>query len=234
MLLSIVLPAYNEADRIARGLTRLSHYLATVSWEYEVLVVDDGSTDDTARRVEQHPLAVRLLRLGTNQGKGAAVRTGALAASGEFLLVTDVDLSTPIETLDTFLEEITDADIVIGSRSIRGAQVVRPQQLVKIALGRFGNLLIRLFAVPQFKDTQNGFKLFRLSSTRRLFELQRRTRWGYDFEILFLAQKRRLRVKELPVVWRNDERSKVGGMDYLQTLTELFLLRFDQLRGKYS
>lgn len=233
MHVSILLPVFNEAERLPRALDRLQSYLQTVSWDYEVLVVDDGSRDDTAALAAQHPFGVRILHHEKNRGKGAAVQTGALAAQGEYLCITDVDLSTPIETLDRFLVEITDTDIVIGSRSVRGAQVVRPQALHKVLFGRFGNLLIRLFAVPGIADTQNGFKLFRMATTRQLFQRQRHARWGFDFELLYLARKRKLRMKEVPIFWRNDERSKVQGIDYLKTLLELFTLRLDDLRGKY-
>jgi glycosyltransferase involved in cell wall biosynthesis len=235
MDISIVLPAYNEAERITESLDGIAAYLARCPWKTEVIVVDDGSADDTAARIRAHALAVKLISFEKNRGKGAAVRAGALAAQGEFILMEDVDLSTPIETLDRFMREIERdaADIVIGSRSVKGAQVVKPQAPLKVALGRMGNLLIRLLAVPNVHDTQNGFKLFRAATTRTLFAMQRHDRWGFDFELLFLARKAGLRVIELPIVWRNDERSTVRGIDYLKTLTELATLRLDDWRGKY-
>ncbi|MFA6512059.1 MAG: dolichyl-phosphate beta-glucosyltransferase [Patescibacteria group bacterium] len=234
MLVSIILPAYNESGRITDALNRLQAYLKTVQWTYEVFLVDDGSSDDTVALTEAHALTVKVLRHEQNKGKGAAVKTGACAAKGDFICITDVDLSTPIETLDLFLKEIHERDIVIGSRSVRGAQVVKPQSLHKVMLGRFGNVLIRLFATPHIADTQNGFKLFRTATTRILFEQQRHDRWGFDFELLFLARRKKLRVKEVPIFWRNDDRSKVRSSDYLKTLFELFTLRLDTLRGRYQ
>lgn len=234
MKISFVFPAYNEAERIVRGLDGLAAYLKTTTWEHEVLVVDDGSTDETIELARTHPLHPTVLPHTKNLGKGAAVQTGALAATGDFILMLDVDLSTPVETLDHLLSFTGSADIVIGSRSIRGAQVITPQHLHKVVLGKLGNLAIRLFAVPQIHDTQNGFKLFNRERTKKIFQMQRHTRWGFDFELLYLARKEGLTVMEVPIVWRNDERSKVRGGDYLRTLLELATLRFDDFRGYYS
>lgn len=233
MELSIVIPAYNEAERLPATLKTMAAYLATRGQSYEVIVVDDGSTDTTAAIASASTLSVRVIRHPRNLGKGAAVRTGMVAAQGEWRYLCDADLSTPIDELQKFWNRRHEADIVIGSRRTVGANVGRHQAAWKELLGRMGNVLIQLMAAPGIHDTQCGFKLFHWR-TNVLFEQQRLERWGYDFEILFLARLAHFRVLEMPVRWVNDARSKVRGSAYLTTLLDLFRIHYYRWRGYYT
>jgi len=232
MELSIVIPAYNEAQRLPATLKKIAAYLATQSRQWELIVVDDGSGDQTGQVATSGPLPVRVIRQERNLGKGAAVRTGMLAARGEWRLLCDADMSTPIEELDRLWAATDRADIVIGSRRASGAQVAKSQAWWKVWLGRGGNLLIQLLLLPGLKDTQCGFKLFN-QRTSRIFEQQRHHRWGYDFELLFLARQAGWRIAEVPVIWYNDNQSKVKPTDYITTLAEIIQIRWQWWRGLY-
>lgn len=232
MDLSIVIPAYNEAVRLPDTLARIKAYLATKPWSTEIIVVDDGSDDETANLVRAFEPSIRLIQHPHNMGKGAAVRTGMLATQGHWALLTDADLSTPIEELDHFWSTRDQAEILIGSRRIKGAQVDQAQAKWKVLLGQLGNLMIQVTLVPGLKDTQCGFKLF-THRTRRLFELQQLNRFGYDFELLFLARRLHFRVLELPVRWVNNPLTKVKPIDYLTTLLDIARIRWHAWRGHY-
>lgn len=231
MDLSIVIPAYNEKQRLPQTLHRLADYLRTQPWQTEIIVVDDGSTDGTAELAADFR-DIRIIRR-PHQGKGAAVRTGMLAASGRWRLLCDADLSTPIEDI-TKLDQYRDAaDIIIGSRRAAGADVTKNQVAWKVWLGQMGNWVIQLLAVPGIKDTQCGFKLFH-EKTASLFQLQRLDGFGYDFELLYLARRAKWRIQEVAVTWRNDDRSRVKPVDYLRTLGELLMIHLNAIRGYYS
>lgn len=232
MDLSIVIPAYNEAERLPVSLRTITEFLQQRDWSVEVIVIDDGSTDDTATLATSGGVPVRLIRHERNRGKGAAVRTGMIAAAGEWRYLCDADLSTPITELDHFWSRRHDAELVIGSRRVAGANVERHQARWKEILGSLGNTLIQLLAAPGIRDTQCGFKLFH-HRTAILFQQQRLERWGYDFEILFLARMAGFRILELPVRWVNDVRSKVRGRDYIITLLDLVRIHYYRLRGFY-
>ncbi len=231
MDLSIIIPAYNEAERLPQSLLNILEFVEQKHPAAEVIVVDDGSTDTTADIVRSHP-AVRLIQHPTNLGKGAAVRTGMLAAQGDWRYLCDADLSTPITELDHLLSFADQADIIIGSRRVSGAHIERAQAGWKVLLGQAGNLMIQLLAAPGIQDTQCGFKLFH-QRTKRIFELQLTNRFGYDFELLYLARRLGFRIKEVAVTWRNDDRSKVRFVDYPITLMELLSLHINRWRGKY-
>jgi dolichyl-phosphate beta-glucosyltransferase len=233
MTLSIIIPAYNEVDRLPRTLVAIRDFFSGQAEFPEVLVVDDGSVDGTAAAARAALPTVRVIEHGRNMGKGAAVRTGMLAARGDQRYLCDADLSTPIDEVSRFLTAAQAADIVIGSRRAAGANVTRAQAGWKVLLGQTGNLLIRLLVAPGILDSQCGFKLF-AKHTMPIFEVQRIRRWGYDFELLFLARKFGFKVTELPVTWANDERSKVRPSDYLVTLAELLMIRLNDLLGRYA
>jgi glycosyltransferase involved in cell wall biosynthesis len=235
---SIVIPAYNETARIEHALSSVSGCIRSRGWDAEVLVVDDGSTDDTAALVESwaqgHP-EVRLIRNGRNQGKGYSVRNGMLRAAGEVVMFTDADLSSPIEEAERLFAAIADgADVAIGSRWLIGRRIVHKQPLYRRVFGRCFNALTRTIMRLPFADTQCGFKAFRREAAQQVFGLQRIKRWGFDPEILFIAMKRGMRIAEVPVTWGHDERSRISYLrDGMQMLLELVYVRWSALRGYY-
>lgn len=233
MTLSIIIPAYNEAERLPSALRAIKAYAASQSHQLEVIVVDDGSTDTTAEVVRQSPFPARLIQQPRNMGKGAAVRTGMLAATGEWRYSCDADLSTPIDELDHLLTFIDRADVIIGSRRMPGAQVLKAQRWWKVWMGQLGNVAIQALAVRGIHDTQCGFKLFH-RRTMPVFTLQRTNRFGYDFEVLYLVRRGGWRLLEVPVRWTNDARSTVTGRDYFITLGELLKLQWYRWRGLYN
>lgn len=235
MKLSVIIPAYNEEQVIIATTTEVASYSHSLfGVEAEILVVDDGSTDTTVQKVLSLP-GVRLIQHQTNQGKGAAVRTGALAASGDYVLFMDADNSTKINELPAFLTAAeSGADVVIASRALASSAIIVSQNWVKQLLGKLGNTIIQVAAVPGIHDTQCGFKLFRRSSTRVLFEQQSINRWAFDIELLAMARWRGLKIVELPVRWENNFNSKVKPVDYFTTLMAVFGVQLNKLLGKYK
>ncbi len=231
MDLSIIIPAYNEAARLPKTLQSILDYFRSDQRSVEIIVVDDGSNDTTAEITRSFP-GIRLIQHPKNLGKGAAVRTGMLAASGEWRYLCDADLSSPINELDHLLTFADRADVMIGSRRVPGAQVEIYQPTWKVWLGQIGNALIQLLIVPGIRDSQCGFKLFH-RRTMQIFQWQRNNRFGYDFEDLYLARRLGWRMIEVPVVWRNDQRTTVRLIDYPITLLELFKIHLNRLRGLY-
>ncbi|MGH9585908.1 MAG: dolichyl-phosphate beta-glucosyltransferase [Acidobacteriaceae bacterium] len=235
---SIVIPAYNEQARIGATLTEVVRAITSHSWSAEVIIVDDGSTDSTVQIVEavaaQHPY-VFLLRNGTNRGKGYSVRSGMLHASGDIVMFTDADLSSPIEEANLLFSAIRDgADAAIGSRWLAQSRQTIRQPLYRRFFGRCFNLVTRMIMRLPFADTQCGFKAFTRSAAQTIFQLQRIERWGFDPEILFIALKRDFTVREVPVSWAHDQRTRISYLrDGLQMLSELLLIRWNSLTGVY-
>lgn len=233
MRLSIIIPAYNEAQRLPATLSAIFSWLGRQSFQVEVIVVDDGSRDGTAEYVRQSGYKIRLIQQPKNLGKGAAIRTGMLAATGEWRYTCDADLSTPIDELDHLLTLTDRADVIIGSRRMPGSNVTKSQVWWKVRLGQLGNLAIQTLAVRGIHDTQCGFKLFH-HRTMPVFTLQRTNRFGYDFEVLYLVRRGGWSILEVPVRWANDPRSTVTGRDYFITLGELLKLQWNRARGYYQ
>jgi dolichyl-phosphate beta-glucosyltransferase len=238
--LSIVIPAYNEAKRLPGTLSDVLQYLTKRDYSSEVLVVDDGSTDSTAKLVaDWHTPAVPLRLVqhpdGRNHGKGAAVRRGMLVARGRRRLFMDADSSTSCHHLDTFLPYLEQGfDIVIGSRDVAGAVIPVRQPWYKVLAGDAGNLFIRAIAVPGIHDTQAGFKLFSERAVTDIFARLTLDRWGFDVEILAVARHLGYRVKELPITWRNDPESKVRLSSYFDVLWEVWKVRRNLRSGVYG
>ncbi|MEW6336490.1 MAG: dolichyl-phosphate beta-glucosyltransferase [Acidobacteriota bacterium] len=212
-LLSIVIPAYNEARRLPATLRRIHEFSAARSdlQPVEVLVVDDGSRDDTAASAEAsaapNGVDVRVLRLGENRGKGAAVRTGMAASRGAWVLISDADLASPIEDLDVLFA--SGAPFVVGSRALRRELIARRQPLPRDLLGRMYNLWLRVLGLTSMADTQCGFKLVEGNLARRLAARQRLDGFAFDVELLARAEREGVRVVEVPVRWRHVEESRV-------------------------
>lgn len=230
-MLSVVIPCFNEEGRLGRTLERIRDHLDRGHAHYEIIVVDDGSTDRTREVALTFP-PVRITPIRSNRGKGFSVREGMLLARGDLILMTDADLSTPIEELDRFLRLIQTADIVIGSRALPGAEV--NTVWYRKLLGRLSHLMIAAVTVRGIRDTQCGFKLFRREVARRIFSEQTLERFGFDFEVLFLAQRDGFRIHEEPVRWVNDPFTKVRWQDYPRTLGELLRVGWNRLRGTYG
>ena len=236
--LSIVVPAYNEQARIGATLRKIQCYAAAQPFGVEVIVVDDGSTDETTELAARSP-GVRILRVVPNRGKGHAVRHGALAAAGKFLLFTDADLSAPIEEADRLFAalESSGADAAIGSRALRRELIGVRQPILRDYSGRCYNLLVQLFTGLRIHDTQCGFKLFRMEAalTRRAFELQRVEGFGFDPELLFLIERLGGKIVEVPVRWNHSPASKVRfPRDPIRMFADLISLRVRAIGNKYS
>lgn len=209
-LLSIVVPAYNEERRLGATLGRLLGWAEEAGRAVEVVVADDGSTDATAEVARRAGDArVRVLRLEANRGKGAALRAGVAASRGELVLVSDADLSTPIEEVERLERELAGADVAIGSRAVGGARITERQPFWREWSGRAFNAILRLLAVSGFRDTQCGFKLLRGDVARELFARLTIDRYAFDVELLWLAGRLGYRVREVGVEWRNDRSSRV-------------------------
>jgi len=235
--LSIVIPAYNEEMRITQTLNTVMDYVRGRDYSWEIVVADDGSQDGTAALVEaaarENP-EIRLVRLG-HGGKGWAVKNGMLQAQGQYRFLADADLSMPIEHLEKFLPpNLTDFDIAIGSREALGARRF-DEPAGRHIMGRAFNGMVQLLAVRGFTDTQCGFKCFKARVVETLFPLQRARGFGFDVEILFLAQKLGMSIKEVPIDWYYYEGSKVKPLrDSFLMLNDLLSVRWNSLRGKYG
>lgn len=236
---SIVLPAYNENARIAGTLERILVHATQRGWKVEVIVVNDGSSDDTARIVRHFAVehsVVRLLENPGNRGKGYSVRNGMLRAQGEILLFSDADLSSPIEEADKLFAAIANgADIAIGSRWVDPRLQIRRQPLLRRVLGRIFNVALRVILGLQFKDSQCGFKAFTRRSAQAIFPLQKIERWGFDPELLYLAKKFGFTVREVPVAWAHREGTRIHPLrDGIRMFGELLRIRWYALKGNYA
>ncbi len=234
---SIVIPAFNEAHRIGDSIRKVSQFIEASNLAMELIVVDDGSSDETAAIVRQMQIpGLRLLRNGENHGKGYSVCQGALAATGTYVLFTDADLSAPIEELTRLLDvAINDnADIVVGSRAIDRSFIQRRQSRARELGGILYNRFVRLALGLDIHDTQCGFKLFHRERTRPIFERQTRQGFGFDPELLFLARQRGLKILEIPVKWSHVEGSKVKLLrDGLRMIADVIRIRWNGWSGRY-
>ena len=236
LYLSVIIPAFNESERIVSTLNSVAAYLEAQDYTSEILVVDDGSADDTASLVSRAAReldGISLLRR-EHFGKGWAVRAGMLEARGKYRFMCDADLAMPIEWLDRFLKKMDQGvDIVIGSREIVGARRY-DEPYYRHLRGRIFNWVVRAVAVRGFQDTQCGFKCFREDAATQLFSRQRSRGMGFDVEILYLAAKMDYPVVEMPVEWRHQPGSKVRpGVDSLDMLKDTLLVRIRDIFGKY-
>jgi glycosyltransferase involved in cell wall biosynthesis len=237
--LSIVIPAYNEGARIEDALQRVTSCIAEQGWDAEVLVVDDGSKDNTAAIVQRwmldHP-RLHLIQNPGNRGKGYSVRNCLLQAAGDIVMFTDADLSAPMEEAERLFAALADgADVAIGSRWLdRGRQTIH-QPLYRQFFGRCFNWITRTVMGLPFKDTQCGFKAFKRSAAQVIFRLQTIERWGFDPEILFIARKLKYVIREVPVTWGHDERSRISYLkDGMKMLEEMAMIRTNSLVGRYD
>jgi dolichyl-phosphate beta-glucosyltransferase len=236
---SIVIPAYNERARIGATLERVLAYVEQQGWAAEIIVVNDGSRDDTVKVVRSYAekdSRLRLLENPGNRGKGYSVRNGMLHATGEVLLFSDADLSSPVEEAPKLIEAIrAGADVAIGSRWLRSELQTQRQSVRRQLMGRVFNLVPRLVLGLSFKDTQCGFKAFTRRAALEIFPRQRIERWGFDPELLFLARKLGYRVIEVPVAWGHSEGTRINPVrDGAKMVWEVFKIRWNALTGKYE
>jgi dolichyl-phosphate beta-glucosyltransferase len=237
--LSVVVPAFNEARRLPATLASVTAYLDGRGQPYELIVVDDGSRDATAEVATRtlSPLGERgqLLRLPVNRGKGAAVRAGVEASRGERVLVTDADLSTPIEELPALESACAaGADVAIGSRALDRSLITRRQPLLREWSGRLFNLVVQLLALPGIRDSQCGFKLFRSETAHDVFRRARSDGFGFDVEVLAVAKHLGYRIAEVPVRWRNDDDSRLSLARGAAAFVDPLRVRLGLWLGRYG
>jgi dolichyl-phosphate beta-glucosyltransferase len=236
---SIVIPAYNESARLGASLEKVLAYVQAQGWDAEVIVVNDGSRDDTAEIVRRYAATdpmVRLLENPGNRGKGYSVRNGMLHAQGRIILFSDADLSSPIEEAPKLLHALeAGADIAIGSRWLQAETQTQRQPLHRQLFGRVFNLLLRMSLGLQFADTQCGFKAFKRAAAQAIFPLQKIERWGFDPEILFLARKLGFKVEEVAVAWGHSGGTRINPVvDGARMFQEMLRVRWYSVTGEYG
>ena len=230
-MLSVVVPCYNEEQRLPRTIEKIEGYLDARNMPYELILVDDGSADGTRAVMDAaakaHP-SVRIELLPHNRGKGRALAVGVEAAKGDEILVTDADLSTPIEELDKLEDALGGgAGVAIASRALRGSRVEVSQPFYRVLMGKGFNLIVQAVLLPGIWDTQCGFKLFRADVAHRVFAGLVTDGFGYDPEVLYRARKQGVRIAEVPVVWRNSAPTKVSPLrSSLDMLRHVIRVRF--------
>jgi dolichyl-phosphate beta-glucosyltransferase len=236
---SIVIPAYNESARLGATLEKVLAYVHAQQWDAEVIVVNDGSGDNTAEIVQSFAAKDPILHLVENpgnRGKGYSVRNGMMHAQGKIVLFSDADLSSPIEEAPKLFQALeAGSDIAIGSRWLRAETQTQRQPLHRQLFGRVFNLLLRLTLGLHFADTQCGFKAFKRPAVDAIFPLQKIERWGFDPEILFLARKLKFKVKEVPVAWGHSGDTRIHPLiDGSKMFQEILRVRWYDLTGKYD
>lgn len=234
--LSVVIPMYNEAERITATLDYVTDYLKKQTYSWEVIVVNDGSTDKSTEVVTHgrwpHTALVEYHR---NRGKGYAVNKGMHEARGEYIAMCDADNATPFEQIERLFKAIETCDMAIGSRYVKGSHIVLKQPWQRIVGSRVGNLLVQLMILPGINDTQCGFKLFKRDVAKKIAPLQTVWRWGFDMELLVIGKQLGYKVKEVPVDWYDRTGSKVhSGRAFTSTLEELFKIRRNRSKKIYK
>ncbi len=239
MKLSVVIPAYNEEARITETLLDVGAYLQSSGYEYEIIVVVNGSSDKTYEVVQQlsgskvHNIFAMNLQKG---GKGNAVKQGILErATGDVVMFMDADNATPVSEVEKFLPFFKQGyDVVVGSRYLDPKTVKVAQPLYRIVLSRMSNLLIRALAVPGIKDTQLGFKAFSAKAAKDIFRFVTISRWGFDMEVLTIAEARGYKIKEVAVSWTEHGGGHVPLKAYVESFEDLLKIKFKAIRGDYT
>lgn len=237
--LSVVIPAFNEQDRIGLTLSEVAKYLRERKLRFEIIVVSDGSRDRTPEVVREKAREIpelALVELGENRGKGFAVRAGIEKARGRYILFSDADHSTPIGEFDRFLPLLEEGiSVVIGSRALADSRIEVHQNRVRETMGKSFNLLVQSLVISGLKDTQCGFKAFTREAIQRIIPRQRVERFGFDVEILYLARKFGYSICEIPIHWINSPKSRVRIFrDSFRMIWDLFRIRWFDLRGEYT
>lgn len=234
---TLLIPAYNEEEIIGDTLTESIAYLKKQKYLWEILVVDDGSKDKTAKIVKKFSVrGVRLIKLTKNTGKGGALKEGVLNSRGDFIIFMDADLSVPIENIAKFLKKLNEnRGVVIGSRRVIGSSIKVHQPLIRESMGRVYTFLTRLVTGVNLADFTCGFKGFEGKAGKEIFKRSVINRWSYDAEIMFLAHKLHIKIEEIPVEWINRVDSRVRlGSDVFTSFRDLLMIRLNNLQGVYD
>lgn len=236
--LSIIIPAFNEEKRISATLESIDQYFRDKLYRYEIIVVANRCTDNTVDLVKSFKTRCKnleLIDLGPRGGKGLAVKVGMKAAKGEYLMFMDADNSVPIEEIEKFWPSFNKGyDVVIGSRYINGSRVINPQPWYRYVLGRVANLVVHLILLPNIKDSQCGFKVFKKDAAKFIFGKQETYKWGFDSEILVLAKKYNYSIKEQSITWSHMEGSQLRPIKaILPTIKELIQIKINLITHKY-
>jgi glycosyltransferase involved in cell wall biosynthesis len=238
MYLSVIIPAYNEAERIPKTLLTMDAYLSKVNYPYEILVVNDGSRDNTAEVVLKMAKIVKNLKLvdvKENHGKGSVVKNGMLTAKGDIRLFMDADNSTSVDQVENMLPFFKEGyGVVVGSRAVAGAKLEPPEPLYRQLIGKALNLIVQVILLPGIWDTQCGFKAYTAAAAEEIFGVSKIATWGFDVETLALAKRFGHRVREVPVRWVNDTRSRVKFSGGLQFLRDIAKIRWWLWMGAYK
>ncbi|MCX6811642.1 MAG: glycosyltransferase family 2 protein [Candidatus Berkelbacteria bacterium] len=236
--LSVILPAYDEEARIISSLERRHEYLEKQNYSYEVLIVNDGSTDKTKElvleKIKDWP-RFKLIDNKVNRGKGRVVKQGMLAARGKWRLFMDVDESVTLNEIERLWPYTQDFEIIIGSRYTKGGKVTKNQPLIRRVISRGGNLLIQILVAWGIKDTQCGFKMFSGHAAKEIFPLQTMERWSFDMELVAIAKKHGYKIKEVPVIWEEQAGSRLRAVKTaIRSLRDVFVIWWRKITGKYN
>lgn len=237
MKISFLIPVYNEEKRVSKAITALEKYLKKINFSYEVIFVDDGSTDKTIAKINslKPKFKFRLISYHPNRGKGYAIKRGMLTAVGDYILFFDVDMSTPLTEFDKFIIHLQPGVVLIGNRKGKGAQILKHQPFIREKMGQMFTLLAQFVVAPEVSDFTCGFKCFPASVAKKVFAAAQINRWSYDAEILFLTRQFGFKIQEVPVKWVDDPRTRVTLLkDSLQSLTDLFKIKVWHFLGKYK
>jgi len=237
--LFVIIPAYNEEARIKNTLEKIHSYLKNQDYTYEIIIVNDGSTDNTwalVNEIAQKIKEVRILKNEKNRGKGFTIKKGFLNAKGKYLLFTDADLSTPIEEVEKLISWLKKGyDIAIGSRALKESHIQIHQPWYRELAGRIFNLFVQAMAVPGIKDTQCGFKCFTQKAALEICERQKIEKFSFDVEMLYIGRKLGYKIKEVPICWFNNPHTKVNFLkDGYRMCLDLIRIRLNELKGMYD
>lgn len=236
--ISVVIPAYNEEPRIKNTIEKTISYLKKNKYNYEIIVIDNASSDKTTvivKKLIAHNKKIKLLVNASNRGKGYSVKRGMLHSKYKLILHTDADASTPIDELDKFMQYIDDFDVIIGSRRLQGSKITEKQPLHRRFVGKAFSIISKLLIISEINDTVCGFRLYKREAAMHVFPKQRIFGFAFDVEILYLAKKFGYKIKELPVLWESSAKySKVNAFVHsFEMFFDLIRIRINDLTGKY-
>jgi len=241
MEISVIIPAYNEEKRITHSIERIWEYFKNKLISFEMIIVNDGSKDRTEeiiKKFKKNRENVKYIRYGENRGKGAAIKEGVLAAEGKYILFTDADFSTPIEEFEEFYNYAKkDFDVVIGTRRVKNSRIIKKQPFLRRFFGTGFIYLVKILfpSLSNITDFNCGFKLFEGEKAKKIFKLQKTNRWGFDVEILLISKILKLKIIQVPVVWKDLRRSKVNlKKDIIRSFLDLIKIKKMEIRGYYK